>query len=368
MRVVSLDIFQYRNFDREQLEFSPAANIFVGKNGQGKTNLLESIHLLGYGRSFRTSVPRECIQHGQSECRVSGTVSQGAITRELQVVIRQDEKLLLIHGKHATLEDFLGSLHVLAFTGEHLKVIRGGPIERRSFLDRAMVTIYPGHIRHLAAYGRALKQRNRILANTRDPGRSVDAQLLDSWDETLVREGSPIVWNRIGYVQRMKEQVPSGLFGTETLKMHYTRFVHEGAVSTQDVEQQFRGRLLQSRTRDLQMGFTTTGPHRDDLKLYLNGKPLAEFGSAGQQRSCLLSLYFAQMHIHRDTHGFYPVFLVDDVEAELDDERLHSFLQYVADRTQTFLTTAKENLLPGMPGPALRFEVSGGHISGPSQV
>ena len=107
------------------------------------------------------------------------------------------------------------------------------------------------------------------------------------------------------------------------------------------------------------------GPHRDDLKLYVNGKSLGEFGSAGQQRSSLLALYFSQMEIHAREHGFYPVFLVDDAEAELDQERLHTFLHYLAQRTQTVLTSAKDFLVPSLGLDPVRYEVRGGRVRTP---
>ena len=126
---------------------------------------------------------------------------------------------------------------------------------------------------------------------------------------------------------------------------------------------EFRERLRAARSTDERRALTTIGPHRDDLKLILNGKSLADFGSAGQQRSSLLALYFAQMEIHCKNQGFYPVFLMDDVEAELDNERLQAFLDHLSQRTQTFLTTAKARVLPSMPEGARRFRVHEGTIT-----
>ena len=130
------------------------------------------------------------------------------------------------------------------------------------------------------------------------------------------------------YVEQMKEELPQGLFGAEALKMHYLSTITcRRAAMLPQIEDAFRQRLLQARIDDQKTGYTSVGPHRDDLKLYVNGKSLVDFGSAGQQRSSLLSLYFSQMEIHRKIHGFYPVFLVDDAEAELDKQRLDTFLK-----------------------------------------
>ncbi len=362
MQLLKLRLFHFRNLCRQEIRLSPGTNLFRGLNGQGKTNLLEAIYFLGYGKSFRTAKPRECIRHGESEASVEGEVSHGGISRDLQVVLGRDEKKLMVHGKCTALDEYVGLFDVVAFTSSHLSVVRGGPVERRAFLDRAMVTVYPGHLRLLASYGRALKHRNRLLSQFRDSGGALDEALLQSWDETLCRDGARIVMNRLNYVGRMKEELHADLFGAEILKIHYLGTVCGEILAQDRMEARFRERLHAAREADRKLGFTTVGPHRDDLRLYADGKALACYGSAGQQRSSLLALYFAQMEIHRKEQGFYPVFLVDDVEAELDDRRLRTFLDHLSEQTQTFLATAKESLLPILPEPIRSYEVTEGTV------
>jgi DNA replication and repair protein RecF len=335
-------LFQYRNIKEQEIVSSKGTTLFIGQNGQGKTNLLEAMYFLAFGRSFRTSSPKECIQHGEQECCIEGTVVQGSISRDLKVWISKKEKKLFLHGKTVSLDSFVGNLHLLAFTYNHLNVVRKSPGDRRAFLDRAMATIYPGHIGSLAVYGRALKQRNKVLSAVRDGRRVLDESLLDSWDETLVKHGTRIILNRVRYVDQMKQNLPKGLFGSEDLKMHYQSNVMEKSKVLYGIEEAYKSLLLRLRDYDRRIGSTSIGPHRDDLKLFVNGKSLVDFGSAGQQRSSLLALYFSQMEIHREIHGFYPVFLVDDAEAELDEQRLKTFLRYISQRTQTFLTSAKD--------------------------
>ncbi len=362
MQLNRLRVFQFRNFPQEEVLLSPGINLFRGANAQGKTNLLEAVYLLAYGKSFRTAQPQDCVQYGLKEARVDGTVSSGGLEREVAVEISPRGKRLMIHAKEVPIEEFIGNLHVLAFTSGHLEIVRGSPAQRRAFLDRAMVTLYPAHVRRLASYGRAVKHRNRVLAAARDRGVRPDESLLESWEETLVRDGARIAVNRMSYAEKMKESLPAGLFGTEILRLRYISMVRVESGAQEEAEALLRTRLHQAREADIKSGHTSVGPHRDDLKLFVNGKSLAEFGSAGQQRSALLSLYFAQMEIHRRAHGFYPVLLVDDAEAELDDERLASFLKYLAQRTQTILTTAKSSLLPSMPSEVRSFEVTNGSV------
>ena len=363
MQVNSLRLYQYRNFDLQEIEFCPGTNLLFGQNGQGKTNLLEAVYFLGYGRSFRTTILRDCIRHGQQECLVDGVVAHGGLTRELGVSLsRQEDKKLFVHRKPAVLAEFIGSFHVLAFTQEHLKVVRGGPGERRAFLDRAMLAICPGHMQRLAAYGRALQQRNRLLASSAAGQEKMDTTLLESWEEKLVQEGSRIFWNWILHVKDICRELTNPFCKGENLEIQYKSNASAENLDAVQVEEEFRQRIRKARKADERRGFTSVGPHRDDMILLLNGKALADFGSAGQQRSCLLSLYFAQMEIHRAICGFYPAFLMDDVEAELDNLRLHSFLDHLGRRTQTILTTAKEHMLPGADSNACRFRVHEGKI------
>jgi DNA replication and repair protein RecF len=287
-------------------------------------------------------------------------VQVGSISRDIRVWIGPGKKRLFLYGKNVGIEEFVGNFHVLVFAQEHLNVARGGPSERRAFLDRAMVTLYPGHMRHLAAYGRALKQRNSVLASAKIGGNRSDCDLLESWDEALAREGACIICNRTRYVEKIKKELPSGFLGPEEFKIHYLSTASRESSDIPEIETEFRKKLLLSRPLDERLGFTSVGPHRDDLKLFLNGKSLVNFASAGQQRSGLLCLYLAQMEIHKREHGFYPVFLLDDFEAELDDQRLRKFLEYLRGKTQVLLTTAKTSQAAAINGEMNRFDVHAG--------
>ncbi len=294
---------------------------------------------------------------------MEGVVDVGGSIRELAVSIDfKGQKRLALHQKQVNLADFIGNLHVLAFTQEHMKVVRGGPSERRAFLDRAMITAYPGHVQRLAGYARALKQRNHLLRSALSGGKRVDGNLLDTWDEQLVRDGTAILSKRSLYVEELRQELKNPPGGGEVLEIKYISTTGAGQGSVRELEDEFRSGLRDSRNGDIRKGYTHVGPHRDDLGLKLNGKSLSDFGSAGQQRSCLVSLYFAQMEIHRKYQGQYPVFLMDDVDAELDDRRLRVFVEHITPKTQTFLTTAKERIHPAFGTGPGRFLVRGGSI------
>jgi DNA replication and repair protein RecF len=363
VRIVRIRLFQYRNLRDQDITPGPGITLFSGLNGQGKTNILEAIYFLAYGRSFHTSVPKDCVRYGETLCRIEGVIERGSLSRDLAMTISGTEKKMFLMGKPAPFDEFIGNLHLLAFTREHLGVVRGSPADRRAFLDRAMVSLYPGHIVGLATYNRALKQRNNILSAVRDGKTAYEARLIDAWDEAIARSGARILSNRLKYVENIKRELPKGLFGTEELKIHYISSLGTDTADVSGLEEKFREKLLNVREKDRNSGHTSIGPHRDDLKLYVNGKSLVDFGSSGQQRSGLLSLYFSQMEIHFKAHGFYPVFLVDDAEAELDEERLRTFLQYLSGRTQTILTSARKFLVDYVPADVFYFDVKNGEVS-----
>ncbi len=363
MHLVTLQLDNFRNFKHQVVDFSPATNLIFGRNGQGKTNLLEAIYLLGHGKSFRTSSVRECILHDHDACGVAGVVRHSGGERRVRVELGPTQKRLILFGRDVSVDEFLGQLHVVAFTQSHLAVVRGSPADRRAFLDRGMLTLYPGHLMALANYQRALRQRNRLLADSATrSGAVMQAGLMESWDQALAGEGARVLWNRMRYVEELKREIPKQWFGDEAVSLRYVSSVRGSLDSVEAIERSFREALGQRRPVDARFGFTSVGPHRDELKISVSGKAAGTFGSAGQQRSALLSLYFSQMEIHRKTHGYYPVFLVDDVEAELDDERLRSFLAYLGERTQTFLTSAKQMMLASFATSGNRFIVDSGKI------
>jgi len=362
VQVLRLRLDRFRNFASEEIAFSAGTNLLYGANGQGKTNLLEAIYLLSYGKSFRTATARDCIRHGETSAAVWAVVEHGAVQKEMAVSITPVEKRLFLHGKPVAIDEFAGNLHALAFTSEHLGVVRGGPAERRAFLDRAILMLEPGYLRRIARYSRSLKQRNRMFASARAIGQAVDDRLVSSWDEKLAEDGARILAERRRYIAELEAALEQGTLGSEELRLRYVSNVAREVADAPSIERAFLQRLAETRAADARSGFTISGPHRDDLELFIDGRPLRDFGSAGQQRSCLLALYFAQMEIHARHHGSYPVFLIDDVEAELDTRRMQKLLDHIEGRAQTFLTTAKESLISARPGPIARFEIVSGAV------
>lgn len=334
----------FRNLREGAIAFDDGINLFVGDNGQGKTNFLEAIYFLATTKSFRTTTPATLIAIGQETAFVEGEVEHAGITRRMSIGIRRDahrRRELLINGQPAPLRSFLGVLDVIAYSAERLDIIRGGPDERRRFLDRGIASIDAAYLTHLSDFTRTLKQRNALLQGIR-AGEKKPASL-DAWDEELQKTGSEIARARRDY---------SGTIASEFARIldehHYhvrdltlTYRPHEIDFGTTERDEALR-RLRDLRRREIQTGYSLAGPHRDDLEFRSAALPAAEILSSGEQKMLVFFLKFAKLSIYRDLHGHYPCLILDDLDAELDLKILRRVLLYLGGRTQVFTSSAKE--------------------------
>ncbi|HMG35528.1 MAG TPA: DNA replication and repair protein RecF [Blastocatellia bacterium] len=345
MQLDRLEASGFRNLEGFA-EFGPGLNIFYGDNAQGKTNWLEAIYVLGTSKSFRCSQVRDCINFESAQSLLRGEVRRGGITRSMQLVISESTRELYINTKRESLARYLGNLDVFVFSLEELDIIRGDPSERRRFLDRGVVTVTPAYLNTLAQYNHVLKQKNRLLSEaseSEDPSRHRDE--LEAWNEQLIVLGTQVHNARSGYVTRMNQVLEASdhgraIFGAERVSVGY-RSQLEGKGDLDNFEALFRERLALRMSAELGAGHSLIGPHRDDLEIAADGREVARFGSAGQQRSALLLLDLAQVDIYNSVYDENPVLLVDDIDAELDRGRIEALLSELEGRTQTFVSTSR---------------------------
>ena len=343
MHLLRIEAHQFRNLSGS-VEFSPGLNVIVGANAQGKSNWLEAVYVLSTTKSFRATHLRDVIEHQSSEAVLRGAVLRGTLTKELQLLITESTKQTLVNGKRETASRYLGNLDAIAFTADELEVVRGAPEARRRFLDRGIVGILPSYLGTLTGYNRALKQKNRLLRDAAASGQTrAYESLLEPWNDQLLTYGCEIHERRRSYMELLREELQPRLFGHERIEIDYSSSL-EGKGDLSDYQRVFRERLLFHLRNELAAGHALVGPHRDDLEIIADGYDLARFGSSGQQRSALLLLDLAQMLVYHKTFGEYPLFLVDDVDAELDRERIEILLDYLDERPQTIVSTSKRSI------------------------
>lgn len=337
-------------------------NIIFGENGQGKTNWLEAIYLLATTKSFKTAKLQEAIKFGEELALVKGTVKQSdEIHRELQVALQGNTKILTVNGKKEIVTRFLGELHAVIFNSDELEIVRGLPEARRKFLDGGIVSIYPPFVQTLADYNRVIRQKNSLLQTAREGEFSLEktAELLEPWNEQLIVHATRIHRARLRFVERLNEVLEKRLFGKEEISIRYASSL-EGKGDLSDYAALLEERLRLRVQAELVAGHSLIGTHRDDLDILFDGYDLRKFGSSGQQRSALLILQIANLSVYFEQNQEYPLFLLDDIDAELDYRRIGQLLEFLQDKTQTFATTSKESFTERFGSNADVFTVQNG--------
>ena len=370
MLLESLEVHNFRNLSGK-VSWGAGLNIIYGDNGQGKTNWLEAIYLLATTKSFRTQRLQEAIRFEEDLAVVRGRVAQSLeVHRDMQVNLRGTTKSISVNGKREPVTRYLGQLHAIAFTADELNIVRGMPDARRKFLDRGVISLHPTYVKTLADYNHVIKQKNRLLQDASESEMSFDktAELVAPWNEQLVGLSTEIHRSRTDYVERLNKVIQPGLFEKENITIRYVSSL-EGKGDLGDYGALINERLRLRLQAEIVAGRALIGPHRDDLEILFDGRDMRAFGSSGQQRSALIILDLAKISVYYSWHNEYPLFLIDDVDAELDRKRINCLLEYLEGRTQTFITTSKESLVEQFIKHANVYLVSKGTVvEGSSQV
>ena len=363
MLLAAIEATNFRNLSG-RIEWGPRLNIIYGNNGQGKTNWLEAIYLLARTKSFRTQRLQEAIRFGEELAVVRGTVTIGSdLERELQVTLHDNSKTIFVNSKRETLARYLTQLQVFSFTATDLEVVRGAPEARRRFLDRGIASLQPAYLKTIADYAKVLKQKNRVLqlANENEISLAQVADLLAPWNEQLIQLGGLIHRTRKEYVAGLNTTLERQLFERRDVTTHYVSSL-ENKGDLSEYESLLRSRISLRLAAEIAAGHALIGPHRDDLEIHLDGREIRVYGSSGQQRSALLLLDLAAISLYNSTANNHPVFIIDDVDAELDEGRIRHLLEYLENRTQTFITTSKRNHVEAFFSRANVYEIEEGKV------
>ena len=337
MYIETIELKNFRNYEDFSCGFDQNVNLIVGRNAQGKTNLIEGIYLSSIGRSFRTSHDSEMIRFGADRAHIRVKAQKSVIDTKIEITIdRSSKKQIRKDGSlvHKT-SSLINNIIIVVFSPEDLKIVKEEPEKRRKFIDRELAQIKPAYYQSLSGYKKTLIQRNSYLKED-----IIDPSLLDLWNEQLIRYGSEIIRLRKEFVDRIS--VFSGRIhqsitnGGENLNISYVSNIpyREDAVEQQEV---FREILRETSEKDLKMRTTMRGPHKDDLQFFLGDMNVRHYGSQGQQRTCALSLKLAELDLIREETGEEAILLLDDVMSELDDER-RKYLVKTLRNNQLFIT------------------------------
>jgi DNA replication and repair protein RecF len=363
MLLAALEATNFRNLSG-RIEWGPRLKIIYGNNGQGKTNWLEAIYLLARTKSFRTQRLQEAIRFGEELAVIRGKVTTCLdLERDLQVSLHDNSKTIFVNSKRETLARYLTQLQVFSFTAADLDVVRGMPEARRRFLDRGISSLRPAYLKTISDYAKVLKQKNRVLqlANENELGPDKVEDLLAPWNEQLVSLGVLIHRAREEYVAGLNAALERQLFEKRDVTTRYVSSL-ENKGDMSDYESLLRSRIALRMAAEVASGHALIGPHRDDLEIHLDGREIRIYGSSGQQRSALLLLDLAAISLYNSTSNDHPVFIIDDVDAELDEGRIRHLLEYLENRTQTFITTSKRSHVEGFFSRSNVYEIEDGKV------
>ncbi|MFQ5860910.1 MAG: DNA replication/repair protein RecF [Dehalococcoidia bacterium] len=362
MYLAHLSLTNFRSYRRLELSLPPGMVVLQGANAQGKTNLLEAVYLLAIARSFRAEHERELLHWNavsEGHALVKGTVQRR--DREVQVVIGfqrlpgaeqgtpvfQVRKRIRVNGTPRLASGLVGQANAVLFTAEDIQLVQGAPSLRRRYLDILLSQVESRYLRSLQRYQRVLTQRNHLLRLLRE-GRAAGEELR-FWDEELAREGGYLLVRRREVVEALAS-LAQGVHqelttGSESLELSYASTVPLAA----DAEQQAQallGALAQSGARERALAMTLVGPHRDDVKLLINGVDMELYASRGQARTLALALRLAEAAYLQSLTGEEPILLLDDVLSELDLWRRRQVLERAQAHQQALITTTDLVLLP----------------------
>ncbi|MDO5734292.1 MAG: DNA replication/repair protein RecF [Eubacteriales bacterium] len=371
MLVKELRLQNFRNYEDQLLSAVAGDNLLVGRNAQGKTNILEAIYLLTCARSHRTGKDPELIRHGSDYYRLELNFSGAAGEDQNLVIFYQDldrsidralyqnlsagrRKRREIYYQGAKLEkisELFGLFQAVIFAPEDLQLIKGAPGERRRFLDLILAKVSKTYFTNLQDFQRILSERNQILKKMREKPGDLQQIQLDLWTERLAVAGAKVMHERLIQIEALKEFAEEALKTLsdekENLSLSYESFANFTAEdSLEQLSAAYENRLKKSEFDDIQRGSSSYGPQRDDLRIELNGLVAKTYASQGQQRSLALALRIAELHLIHQLTGEKPVLLLDDVMSELDPGRRTRLFQAISSE-QVFLTCADvDQVLP----------------------
>lgn len=331
--IKTLFLKDFRSYEEAVFEFAPGINYIHGPNATGKTNLLEAIFLVSTGKSFRTSALKDLIRLGATSFALSAVIEKQGVKQTINLHFDGQDKTLRIDAtSYKSFSPLLGMLPHVLLAPEAVQFIQGSPYERRRFLDFHLAQSDPLYVHHYLRFAKAMKQRNELL-------RENALATIESWEEILASSASYLIVQRKKAVSELASLVKGDL-----------ELLYKPSLSFQTLEEipeRIKHRLNKLRHKEMALGYTLTGPHRDDLSLRVNGKEAREFASEGQKRTCLADLRIAEWERLLQRTEVKPLFSVDDFAVHLDAERQSAFENRLLELGQVFLTS------PNQPSPSL---------------
>lgn len=346
MKIKSVKLVSFRNYDYQIVDFPMQITLVSGTNGQGKTNLVESVVVAATTKSPRTSNMSELVKDGSAETLVEILLDRkfGQMNLSFTINAKGEKKFFINSNPVSKMSDVFGNLVVVYFSPDDLKIVSASPDKRRDFMDTDISELSGSYYNLIQRYNKVLLQRNKLLKTERD--RALLLAQIGVWDEQLAQIASLIIKTRKSFIEKLKVPAKEALkyisSSKDDLEIEY---VGAKGTSAEEIKEELLKSLKFNLERDIELGYTSVGPHRDDIYFGLNGKDARNFASQGQQRSIVLALKFAELEIFEKELGEEPILVLDDVFSELDTTRQRRLYEKMS-KYQTIITGTQFKFKP----------------------
>jgi DNA replication and repair protein RecF len=352
MHLHSLFLKQFRNYKEVHFDFNPSLNLICGPNAQGKTSLLEAIHYLMLGRSFRPCLHQDLIQFEASSFYLEAIFCKHGVDQKLRVHVDGKERKMIYNSTVLpNVSNLLGLIQGVVMTPDDVNLVKGPPLLRRQFLDIQIAQVDPLYVHYLARYTKAMRHRNQLL-------KQKNLNSIEIWEHEMAQATGYIIMQRRQGLHALQAHCQNFYTYLTDEKEQLSLDYRSGASNCQNEEeikdfhlQQF----LNNRTREMILGYTMHGPHKDDIRIGIGGRDVRYFASEGQQRSCMAALHMGEWQRLNQVADDTPLFMIDDAGISLDDKRRERLLNQLGTLGQVFLTTTDSRLIDSFLGPKKMF-------------
>lgn len=320
MKIKNLHLVNFRNYDNQMVDFCDEANLISGPNGHGKTNIAEAICFASIGKSPRTHHDEELVKDGCDKAKVKMTIEKTFGTQTLEYEIGEDKTFFVNGNKINKLADLFGTIVCVYFSPKEMSMIGGSPELRREFMDDEISQLSGNYYTLVQRYEKVLMQRNKLLKNSFDHKAIIDQ--IGIWDDQLASLAAPIIKTRKNFIAKLLSPSQKAMsFLSKNAEELSFEYVGASGGTIAEIKANILHQLEENLSKDMEVGYTTIGPHRDDIKICINGKDSKIYASQGQKRSIVLAIKVGELELFSEALGEKPILVLDDVFSELDTGR-----------------------------------------------
>ena len=346
MQIQELMLVNFRNYESLKIKLGPGINIFIGDNGQGKTNILESIYVLSLSKSNRYGLDSDLIKYDTDFLKLQATVKNNDIIKHHEIVINKQRKTLFINNKEIKkVRDYISNFCVISFNPDDLEIIKGSPNNRRNLLNIDLSQLYNSYINYLNEYNVILKMRNDYLKKMNING-NTDERYLQIINTKLIEKATYIYYYRYLFLDHVNAQIGAiykKISGLDGLSIKFVNSLGFDKYDEKAINKKFNEKFKRNLYQELLQGNTLCGPHRDDFIFNLDGVDMRVFASQGQQRLAIIAFKICELYLFKEIIGSFPVFLLDDIFSEIDIRKRNKIVSFLRKDMQTIITTTDIN-------------------------